>query len=162
MRTLRRLLPLLLLAAGTAGCARARSSTPPATGSATATTGAGVVFAGRNEPLTRVRIAAKASGKPALLWLVTSWCGYCRRLEQETMPDPRVARHVAGYVNFGYDCDVGVGREIADLYGVRGFPTLLTLDRSGNVTGRYEGFDPPESFVRRIPSPAPAHPSYRP
>jgi protein disulfide-isomerase len=152
MRTLLCLLALLSTAFGACTSRGQAPATRAASSGGTAGYAGGVDFVGRNLPLEQVTARSRATGRPAMLYLVTSWCGYCRKLERETLPDPQVGRHVAGYINVGYDCDAGVGRQVADRYGVRGFPTLLRIDASGNVTGRYEGFDPPASFVQRIPA----------
>ena len=121
--------------------------------SPTSWSGGGVAFEGQDLPFDQVLAKSRATGKPALLYFTTSWCGYCRKLERETLPSPLVARHVSGYVNVAYGADGGVGRQLADRYGVHGFPTLVRVDASGRATGVYEGFDPPESFVQRIPAP---------
>lgn len=115
--------------------------------------GGGVSFAGRDVPLQQALAQARASGKPAMLYFTTSWCGYCRMLERETLPDARVGAHMAGFVNVAYNADGGVGRELATRYGVLGFPTLVRVDASGTKQGFYEGFDRPAEFVARIPGP---------
>jgi thioredoxin-related protein len=115
--------------------------------------GGGVAFEGRDMPLEQVLARSRATGKPAMLYFATTWCGYCRKLERETLPSPEVGRHMAGYVNVEYGADGGVGKQLADRYGVRGFPTLVRIDGSGAKVAVYEGFDPPADFVRRIPSP---------
>lgn len=115
--------------------------------------GSGVVFDGKDMPLEQVLARSRATGKPVMLYFHTTWCGYCRKLERETLPNPEVGRHMAGYVNVEYGADAGVGRDLAQRYGVKGFPTLVRIDSSGKTVGFYEGFDQPADFVRRIPAP---------
>lgn len=148
---------LLVLALGTA-CSGNRAGTPSRAASAPAPAtfqggSGGVAFDGRDLPFEQVLARCRATGKPAMLYFTTSWCGYCRKLESETLTSPAVARHMAGYVNVGYGADGGVGRQLADRYGVRGFPTLVKIDATGRQAGVFEGFDPPTAFIQRIPAP---------
>lgn len=115
--------------------------------------GGGVAFEGRDLPLDQVLARCRQTGKPAMLFFSTSWCGYCRKLERETLPSPMVGQHMAGYVNVQYDGESAVGRPLAQRYGVRGFPAMVRIDASGTMQGHFEGFDVPADFVRRIPAP---------
>ena len=134
------------------GTGGARASAP-ATGAGAGFAGGGVVFAGSDLPLEQVQAMCRQTGKPAMLYFSTSWCGYCRKLERETLPSPIVGRHMAGYVNVRYDGESAVGRPLAQRFGVRGFPSLVRIDASGTMRGHFEGFDLPADFVRRIPAP---------
>jgi thioredoxin-related protein len=115
--------------------------------------GGGVAFEGRDLPLEQVLARCRSSRRPAMLYFATTWCGYCRKLERETLPNPDVGRHMAGYVNVEYGADAGVGKALAARYGVTGFPTLVRIDERGNAVGIFEGYDAPADFVRRIPAP---------
>jgi thiol-disulfide isomerase/thioredoxin len=152
------LVTVLVAAASSVGCSSGRRAAPPASTATAPAPGpsasghaGGVSFAGHDLPLEEVTARCRQTGKPAMLYLVTTWCGYCRKLEQETLPSPEVGRHMAGYVNVAYSCDSGVGRQVAQKYGVTGYPTLVSIDATGAMRGKYEGFDPPSSFVQRIP-----------
>lgn len=148
----------LLVLALVAACSGGRSAAPgrvasaPAGGSVGGGSG-GVAFDGHDLAFEQVLARCRATGKPAMLYFTTTWCGYCRKLERETLTSPEVGRHMAGYVNVAYGADGGVGRQLADRYGVRGFPTLVKVDGSGRQAGVFEGFDPPTAFIQRIPAP---------
>jgi len=45
------------------------------------------------------------------------------------------------------DCEKGKGPEIAKTYSVRGYPTFMTVDAEGAVTGGYLGYDGPDSWA---------------
>ncbi len=115
--------------------------------------GGGVAFMGRDLPLEQVLAQARASGRPAMLYFATSWCGFCRLFDEQTLSDPGVAAHMAGYTNVRYDAESPTGRALAARYGVLGFPTLVRVDAAGAKQGFFEGYDPPADFVRRIPRP---------
>jgi thiol-disulfide isomerase/thioredoxin len=155
-------LGVLGLLPGLAGCSGSRRATPaPPAPTASAApsraparaTGGGIAFEGKDVPLEQVLARSRATGRPAMLYFATTWCGYCRKLESETLPSPEVGRHMAGYYNVEYGADAGVGKTLAARYGVRGFPTLVRIDAAGERLAIYEGFDLPADFVRRIPAP---------
>ena len=114
--------------------------------------GGGLAFEGNDLPFDQLLARCRATGKPAMLYFTTSWCGYCRKLERETLSDPAVGQHMSGYVNVHYDGESAVGQPLAKRFGVRGFPTLVRVDASGASTGSWEGFDVPRDFMRRIPA----------
>lgn len=98
---------------------------------------------------------AKEEGKPLLVDFSTAWCGWCRRLENETFRDPGVAKLLEGFVNLRIDAEKGDGPQLARRFGVRGFPTLVIVGPDGLEIDRVLGFVPPEVFqdeIRRIQS----------
>lgn len=104
-------------------------------------------FARQDVPLARVLARARASGRPALLLFRTDWCGYCQRLERETLPDARVRAEAQAWTTMAYDADRGEGKALAARYGVRGFPTLVKVDGSGNRLDRWAGFNEPAIYA---------------
>src|SRR5262245_32030632 len=63
----------------------------------------GVALEGRDLPFDQVLARSRSTGRPVMLWFLASWCGYCRKLESQTMPDASVGAHVSGYLNVRYD-----------------------------------------------------------
>lgn len=152
------LLPATIALAGCSGGGAGRGSAPAAMPRATSVptqsrSGGGVSFMGHDLPFDQVLSRAQATGKPVMLYFSTTWCGYCRKLEQETLPSAAVGEHMAGYINVGYNADNPEGRKLASRYGVSGYPTLVRVDASGAKQGMFEGYDPPSDFVRRVPRP---------
>jgi thioredoxin-related protein len=138
------------------GCARSAGVTPaPGTGAYPDNpgSGGGVAIEARDQPLEQVLARARATRRPVMLYFATTWCGYCRKLERETLSSPQAGRHMAGYLVAEYGADAGVGKELAARYGVTGFPTLVRVDAKGALVAVYEGYDGPADFVRRIPAP---------
>jgi thiol:disulfide interchange protein len=137
----------LLTVAALGACARGGVRAPTAPPAAHGGAGLGDL------PLESVLASARASGRPALLYFQTSWCGYCRLLEGQTLPDARVAQHLAAFTFVRYDAEGPVGRGLAQRYGVVGYPTLVRVDGTGAKVAEYEGYNPPAEFVARIPRP---------
>lgn len=143
----------LCLSPGLLACSATGTARTPAGPVPSSRAGAGDVFAGRDLPLEQVLASAGARRRPALLLFVTSWCGYCRRLEHDALPDAAVQAHLAAFEVVRYDADRAPGRDLARRYGVQGFPTWVRVDAAGNEVARYVGYDSPADLVARITRP---------
>jgi thioredoxin-related protein len=56
-------------------------------------------------PTTAAKLAAQ-QGKPLLIEVYTNWCGWCKRMEEETFADPAVVRYVgANFVAMRIDAE---------------------------------------------------------
>jgi thioredoxin 1 len=98
--------------------------------------------------LDSVMQVSKATGKTVYLDVSTTWCGYCRRLHRQVYTDSAVAAYFnTHFINITIDGDQPLGKEIARIYGVRGFPTLLFLNGDGGVVHRVNGYVEPAVFL---------------
>lgn len=94
-----------------------------------------------------VKLASK-EGKPIMAGFYTTWCMYCRKLDQETYVAPSVASASRNFVCLKVD---GEKRpDVAYGYGVGKYPTILFLDQSGRVIWREFGFRPPDYLSARM------------
>lgn len=75
---------------------------------------------------------AAAGDLPLFLTLQTRWCAWCRRLEAETLADPRVARLLANEV-IPVRVDAERLPHVRDRYIGQGWPTVAFLTPSGGV-----------------------------
>ena len=80
---------------------------------------------------------------------VTDWCGWCRRMEQETFSDAEVRRSLRGMVALKLDAE-REGRELALRYGVTSYPTVVFVDSQGNEVERILGYHPPRQFLELL------------
>ncbi len=107
-------------------------------------------FSRKNPSFQSVLADSASSGRPALLLFVTDWCGYCRKLERETLPDSRVKSAASRYTAAQYDAERGEGKGLADKYGVRGFPALILIDGNGHKVDGWGGYNEPATYAAII------------
>ncbi len=98
---------------------------------------------------------AKSSGKVTMIDFYASWCAACMEFEKLTYTDPEVIKESKRFVNIKIDCtnsnDPKI-KQLWDKYGVVGLPTIVFVDRDGNVLKdkTITGFINPREFLRII------------
>jgi thioredoxin-related protein len=131
---------------------------PPQTGlevaEATAKTAAGPVQ-WRN--YTNGLSEAKTKGKPIFVQFFATWCGYCRKMDQETFTNTQVQSQLNKFVSVrvtessenkvSHEGKVMSERELTAAHGVTGFPTLVFMESDGKVIGKIPGYLGPEDFA---------------
>jgi uncharacterized protein YyaL (SSP411 family) len=76
--------------------------------------------------------ASAATGRPILLFLRTAWSHGCARMEREAFADARVRERIEeGFIPVRVDADDRP--DIAERYGLEGWPTTLLLTAEGDV-----------------------------
>lgn len=130
------------------------SQAPVAVRSVTAARGS--AFEERNVPVERVLARAAETGRPAILYFCAAWCGYCSKMNRETLSRPEVkARLAERFVAVEYDVDTARGRAAAQRYGARGYPTMVIVDSSGSVKRTIVGARDPQTFLSLLGELAP-------
>lgn len=100
---------------------------------------------------------ARAHHGLVLVDFYTDWCTYCKKLDRETYPDPRVRAALKGsFVPVKLNAE-REGAAEAEKFHVRGFPTLLFLNGSGSEETRISGFMPAAPFADALHQIAAAH-----
>jgi len=91
---------------------------------------------------------AEQEGKPIFLDISASWCGPCKRLKASTFPDDEVGKfYNANFINVMVDGEKGEGIELARKYEIRGYPSLIFVDSSGELIAQTTGYRNPEQFI---------------
>lgn len=91
---------------------------------------------------------AKAENKPIFLDIYATWCGPCKMLKKHTFSDKEVGDYYnSNYINIAIDGETKEGRELANKYGIQGYPTLLILDKNGKQIAEQVGFVEPHILV---------------
>ena len=94
--------------------------------------------------LDEARKAAKVE-RPTVLLFGATWCTWCRKMETDTLADPKV-REAAGQFLW-VKIDVDKNQELAARYGVDGVPVSVVIDNRRRVLGAHNGFLPPDKFL---------------
>ena len=82
---------------------------------------------------------AEREGKSIFLYFHADWCGYCRKLKNETFKDDRIKAYLNdNFVSISVDTDKR--QELAQEWGVRGLPTLWFLEPDGKKVNSLPGF----------------------
>lgn len=91
---------------------------------------------------------AQSENKPIFLDIYATWCGPCKMLKKYTFSDKEVGNYYnANFINIAVDGETTEGRELADNFNIKGYPTLLIVDKQGKVVAKQVGFVEPHILV---------------
>ena len=80
---------------------------------------------------------AKKDKKPVLIDLYTDWCGYCQVLKKKIFPAREVESELKNFITVRINGDEVP--EIPYMFQVKGYPTILFLDKNGAYLDRLTG-----------------------
>jgi thiol:disulfide interchange protein len=83
---------------------------------------------------------AQAEKKPAMLFVTTTWCGWCKKLAADDLTDPDVRKLLELFVLVIVDGDAE-GDAVAKL-GVSSFPRVLFQNVDGTTIADVSGYAP--------------------
>ena len=95
-------------------------------------------------------ILAKAKKEKKLVFMdaYASWCGPCKLMEKNIFPLPAIKEYYnANFINARFDMEKGEGREIAQKYGVRSYPSFLFLNGDGELVMQNMGYMGEQDFL---------------
>jgi thioredoxin-related protein len=70
----------------------------------------------------------KTSHKPIALYFHTDWCKNCKRLREKVLTSPEVKQYFLNTIPVKINPEIGLKeQQIADSYGVRGYPTFFMV-----------------------------------
>lgn len=82
---------------------------------------------------------AAVRGRPIMAVVGARWCGYCRKMQAETFPNPAVAAHVKDqFVPLLIDADEQPA--LVQKLNVASFPSVLVISPEQKIIGRFTGF----------------------
>lgn len=92
---------------------------------------------------------AVAQNKPMLVVFGADWCGYCKKLERETLAHPQLVEYVnEKFIPVHLDADKD--EKVTEILGVKGLPCTVVLSPSAEEVARIEGFHQPSGFYQKL------------
>jgi thioredoxin-related protein len=76
---------------------------------------------------------------------MTSWCGWCKKLDDEVYTKPDVMEMSTRFVCIRVDAEQR--SDLARTYAVDRYPTIIFLDPTGLQTNRVDGYVPAQGFL---------------
>lgn len=92
--------------------------------------------------------SAQREGKIVMADFYTDWCHWCKKLDNEVYSDARVAELSAQFICAKIDADKD--RDSVNKYMIRGYPTIIFFDGSGNEKGRIPGYIGSEELLDKM------------
>jgi len=87
--------------------------------------------------------------RPVFIDFYTTWCSYCKQLDETTLSDPRVQEKLArSYITVKIDADKN--SDLASKYGIYGYPTIIILNPDGQEIKRIEGYVDANTLLNQI------------
>jgi thioredoxin-related protein len=92
---------------------------------------------------------AKSENKNVMIDFFTDWCKWCVELDRVVYTNKDVVEYAnTGQINWKIDAEKGEGKELAERYNIKGYPTIVFVDPDGNEIDRIVGFFKPAEFLR--------------
>lgn len=84
--------------------------------------------------LSTVVDKAKLEGKLVFIDIYTDWCLPCQIMNEEVFTDENLGEYFnTNFISYKVNAEKGHGPDIATIYNVQGYPTLLFVDERGRV-----------------------------
>lgn len=91
--------------------------------------------------LTEAKALAKESGKMIFVDAYADWCGPCKRMTKTSFADAEVAEYLNGqFINVKANVEDEKGEDFVNNYNIQAMPTLLILDKEGNLKQKSVGY----------------------
>ena len=115
--------------------------------------------------LHTARDEAVRTRKPILIVFGAEWCGFCKKLEKETLSDPSMAavineRFVPVHLDLT-DRAMTPSKKVAQILEVKTLPSCIVLSPEADLLGRVKGFQTPEAMYQHLTAAEQVHAEIR-
>lgn len=83
---------------------------------------------------------AKATNKPVMMDIYADWCGYCKALDKDTFPDPKVKAIAQKMICLRLNSERPAGASWARTFKIHGYPTILFFSPEKEEIHRTSGY----------------------
>ncbi|MDZ4830046.1 MAG: thioredoxin family protein [Phycisphaerae bacterium] len=97
------------------------------------------------DSIDAARAVTAAAPKPIVLQFGASWCGWCRKLESETLTDPTILARASKFAWVHVDIDAQPA--LAARYGARAVPHAVIIDSAGKSLAQLRGFGDVKTYA---------------
>ncbi|MBM4000639.1 MAG: DUF255 domain-containing protein [Planctomycetes bacterium] len=92
---------------------------------------------------------ARAKEMPAMLFVTTTWCGWCKKLAGDTFKDPTIRQLLTeNFICVLIDGDAE--KKARTVLGARAYPHVIFHDRDGERVLDFRGYIPKDEFQRIV------------
>jgi thiol:disulfide interchange protein len=92
---------------------------------------------------------AKKTGKIIFIDAYTEWCGPCKKMAATSFMDSKVASTFnSKFINLKIEMEKNAdGPDVARMYGVKAYPTLIFIDGDGKLKKSVIGFQTADQLL---------------
>ncbi|MFN2395078.1 MAG: thioredoxin family protein, partial [Bacteroidales bacterium] len=84
---------------------------------------------------------AAENNKLVFVKTYTDWCGWCKRMDANTLSDPDVIAYLnEHFVTVKIDAEKGEGPDFAEKYDAKSYPTILFFNADGEIVHKFKGY----------------------
>ena len=117
------------------------------------------------------KAAAESQDKPLFLHFTTTWCGWCRKIEDDVYRKAEGKAALKPFVPASLDCTVPRGQaptgdakvhiELMKKFGGQGYPFLVMVTPDGIVLNKFSGYKPMAAFKKELTQATETHEEYK-
>ncbi|SFI16949.1 thioredoxin family protein [Planctomicrobium piriforme] len=92
---------------------------------------------------------AVAENKPLLIVFGAEWCGFCKKLEKQTLNTPELSKYINDtFVAVHLDLDKE--KKIGEILEVHALPCTIVLSPNADLLGRINGYETAAPFQKKL------------